>query len=164
MADTPEILDPERSMTDLAKLMARLGEPFAKPDEVLASAQVTQGALDAARLKWSRDLKGNDMLKRLYGELFYRERARLRGEPERVSAKAAPTAASVDETAIAPLVLYSGPALPFVDGKFEPELQPVEPRQERPFDADATLPIPGDGDGDALPFAQPLRSREPEKP
>ena len=145
----------------------------ARPGErVLAAARVTKSALDAAKIKWARDLKGNDMLQRLYGELFYRERAGLRGEPERVQAKtvavqAAPAAVaeappSMEETAMAPLILNSGPALPFVEGKFEPVAQAAEPRQERPFDAYATR-LPTSGDGDTLPFVRLLPSQTLQK-
>lgn len=145
-------------MADLAKLMARLAEPFAKPEEILRHANVTHASLDAAKKKWVADLKGNEMLARLYGEIYLRERAELRGEPRRVPRVAAavdpvhaqPVAISVDETAALTPQLTLGQVMPFVEGKFEPPVAPVQPREERPFDPDGTQLAPMI-DGDTLP-------------
>ena len=92
----PEQLDPIRSMADLARLMARLAEPFAKQDDVLRHANVTQATLDAAKTKWLAELSGNERLAQLYGEIHLLERAELRGEP-----KPAPRVAAPAETAAA---------------------------------------------------------------
>lgn len=156
-------------MADLAKLMARLAEPFASADDVLRDANVTHGALDAAKKKWATDLRGNEMLARLYGDIFLRERAELRGEPKRAPRVAAavepvvanPVAAPVDETAMMPQ-LTLGQVMPFVDGKFEPPTEPVQPREERAFDPDGTQLAPMI-EIDTLPFVRQLPSQTLKK-
>jgi hypothetical protein len=162
-------LDPIRSMADLAKLMARLAEPFAKPDEVLRQANVTQAVLEAAKTKWLAELSGNERLAHLYGEIHLLERAELRGEPKRSPPAPAPaeTAAAmplpkpVDETAMMPQ-LTLGQVMPFVEGKFEPPVEPVQPRAESPLDADGTQLVRVI-DVDTLPFVRQLPSQTLKK-
>lgn len=161
-------VDPLASMTDLAKLMARLAEPFAKHDDVLRYAGVTPAALDAAKTKWSAELRSNEALARLYGEVHLRERAELRGEGKQAPRVSAPAPAAapplpkpVDETAMMPQ-LSLGQVMPFVEGKFEPPVEPVQPRAERAVDSDGTQLAPMI-DIDTLPFVRQLPSQTLKK-
>lgn len=168
-----EPLDPLRSLSDLAVLMARLADPFAKRGQVLANAQTSESAIEAAQIKWAGELKGNETLARLYGEIFARERALLRGEPEKPKppppiaappppAPSPPAATSVDQTEMVPMLKLGGPALPFVDGKFEPPKEPVEPREERPDSPDGTQ-LHVQVELDTLPFVRILPSQTLKK-
>jgi hypothetical protein len=168
-------LDPMRSLSDLATLMARLADPFAKRADVLASVFTNESAVESAQIKWASELKSNETLARLYGEIFARERARLRGEPDkpvppppaaappaRLLPPDPPPATAVDETAMLPRLTLGSPALPFVDGKFEPPKQPVEPRQERANDPDGTQ-LHVQVEIDTLPFVRILPSQTLKK-
>ncbi len=129
-------LDPLQRLADLAKLQARLAEPFAMPATVHAEAGTSDAALRAAEAKWRPELTKNPALPKLYAELFKRERDRLR---EGVTAPLP----SPDETALGSVATLAKP-LPFSEGEYRPEALPLLPRRHADLDPDPTvLPTPG---------------------
>lgn len=151
-------LDPHKSMADLASVMAQLSLPFANAGDVLGRAGITKSALEAAKTKWGLELRRNEKLARLYGEIYHRERARMRARADAPSkAKGLePTSHEVavgpEETALLPMLELPAEVLPFIAGRFEPPTaEPQPPRENRPFDPDGTQ-LAAMIDGETLPF------------
>lgn len=136
-------LDPIHKLADLAKLRARLSEPFAEAGSVHAGAGTSHQLLLEAEARWKPELAKNPALPVLYAQVFKRERDRLR---EIVTAPVA----SADETALGSVATLARP-LPFVEGEYRPEPLPVARRPVSDADPDATM-LPTPGQMAALPF------------
>jgi len=173
-AETP--LDPCHSLVDYARLAARLAEPFARPDEVLATAFVTAQTLELAAAQWLERFQRDSESAALFARAFRAERA-LTGQPAKpppalpmvvgvqtasdhaagVGAVAA-ALATMDETAFAPLPNLGVPVLPFQAGAFEPPVAAaVIATAREPFDPDTTL-APALNADETLPFVKQLPS------
>jgi hypothetical protein len=129
--DPGESLDPLRKLSDLAKIEARLAEPFAEQQAILLASGMDAAALEAARSKWRVELATNPALPRLFSAIFVAERARVRGTAQ-------PPIADPDGTAIASPG-ERAPALPFQSGDYRPEPMPIVTKHRTALDIDATV-------------------------
>jgi hypothetical protein len=143
-ADAP--LDPVAKLYDLARLEARLADPFVDRNLVFAEVGSSSEQHQIALTKWRAELASKPNLLKLFMECFRRERERLQGAVR--SDRTAPDATAIGGVA------SLGPALPFVPGSFAP--QPLAPppqatSRERSFDPDATA-LPSVYQAPVLPF------------
>lgn len=171
-------LRPLEDVRDLARLCARLAQPFASAEQVLAGERVSPEELERARARWSQSIAGQPVIATMFREAYAEERAILRGD--RITPASAPADAppvpllapppspqileNVDETAFLARPVLK-PTLPFKAGQFAPTAIPVPPREPRTeLDPDATLPISGQVEPDPpLPFVKMLPSQSHKK-
>lgn len=152
-------LDPVVSLSDFARLSARLATPYAQPAAIHAEAGTTSALLQQAAARWQPELLAQPELQARYSSAFAAERTRVQlGRVPRAAPGAGGAASALDETALAAPVPSIAP-LPFQHGRFSPAPTPVEPRAPRvEADPDATqLPVPDPHQ--TLPFPKPAKPR-----
>jgi hypothetical protein len=120
------------SLATYAQAVARLAQPFARPDAELQALGLDAARYEQASREWAAALRAQPTLRREFSLLYREEALALAGSGfgSRAGAAAPPVPPNPDETALG-TVPALGPILPFVAGAFRPVTEP-SPARARP--------------------------------